>query len=697
MTEIAPYGSWRSPISADLLVSKTVRLAEPCLDGEYLYWLESRPWEKGRTVIVRQHLQQLQEQPQEQPQKQPQAPPQTRKSAQDILPLPLNARSRVHEYGGGSYCVADGIVYFVLYDDQRLYRLDTNLNTAFARSTPEPLTPPGERRYADLSLDKPRNRLLCVCEDHSEHGEPRNSIVAISLDKLDAGALDPGTPAPSSTLPQTLVQGEDFYSNARVSPDGTRLSWLSWQHPDMPWDNTRCWVAELDTQGRPQRPKCIAGGNNESVFQPQWSPGGELFFVSDRTNWWNIYRWADSGGAGEQGSDIDAVTNLEAEFATPQWVFGMSTYGFISDDTLIACYTQAGTWNLVRIDTTTNTLTPIETELTHIAGLCCRDTHGGVATWLGASPTRADAVWYYNPSLPTGQQLTEVKTTGVQLDPKLVSHPRAIRFPSADQRVSHGFFYPPTNPDFAAADTDRPPLIVLCHGGPTGATESSLNPKTQYWTSRGFAVLDVNYSGSTGYGRHYREQLLGNWGVADVEDVCAGAKFLVDEGLVDGARLAIKGGSAGGYTVLAALTFKQTFKAGASHYGIGDLETLARDTHKFESRYLDKLIGPYPRQRQRYWERSPIHHCDQLNCPVIFFQGLEDKVVPPAQAEAMVNALRGKRIPVAYVPFAGEGHGFRQGESIKRALEGELYFYAKIFGISPTDSIEPLTIDHLRS
>ncbi|TQV84612.1 S9 family peptidase [Exilibacterium tricleocarpae] len=645
----APYGSWPSAVTTELLTAKSVRLSEPQLDGTDLYWIESRPLEKGRNAIVHRDAGGI---------------------TRDVLPHPLNARSRVHEYGGGSFCVDRGVLYFVLFDDQRIYRLDTRQSTPL----PQPLTPLGAYRHADLCLDRQRRRLICVREDHSvDKAEPRNTLVAVPLD---------GEPAV-----QVLVQGDDFYANPRLSPAGDQLSWLCWNHPDMPWDSSECRLASLDTTGRPGPARTIAGGDGESVFQPQWSPQGHLYLVSDRSNWWNLYRYIPAAGPVR----LEPVAPLAAEFATPQWSFGMSTYGFLGQGRVLCCYTAAGRWQLATLDPVAGELTRMAEELSDISALCCNPEAADdqpQALFLGASATCGESLWQWQ----TDGGLQQIATAGdAALEPEDIAVPRAVTFASGTA-LAHGFYYPPTNARYQGPAPEKPPLLVFCHGGPTGATESSLNLKIQYWTSRGFAVLDVNYRGSTGYGRDYRRQLYGNWGITDVEDVCAGAAHLVEEGLADPDRLAIRGSSAGGYTVLAALAFADTFAAGASLYGIGDLETLARDTHKFEARYMDRLVGSYPAERALYRTRSPVHHGARLNCPVIFFQGLDDKVVPPNQAETMVDMLRRRGVPVSYITFAGEGHGFRQAASIKRALESELSFYSQLFGFTPADAIEAVTV-----
>ncbi len=645
MTTTAPYGSWTSPVTADLLISQTVRLGEPRIDGDCIYWLESRPQEKGRNVLVRIN---------------------SEGDRQDVLPHPVSIRTRAHEYGGASYWVHAGMIYFVVDDDQRIYRLDTHSEGAL----PEAVTPEGPYRYADFCIDANRQRLLCVREDHSRTGEETNALVSVPLS--GEGAI------------QVLVEGNDFYSNPRLSPDGQTLSWLTWNHPNMPWDETECRIATLTPGGEVSDARLIAGSGQESVFQPQWSPAGELYLVSDRSNWWNLYRW--------NGAELEAVVPMEAEFATPQWVFGMSTYDFLDAETLLCTFTRGGIWHLATVDLKSNTLEEIETPFTDFASIRC---NRGTAVFVAASPSQFEQLITYKGE-ESGKGLTTLAhSSSATIESGYLSRAQAVSYPVGDGEQAHGFYYPPTNRDYRAPANSLPPLIVLCHGGPTGATSSALELKIQFWTSRGFAIFDINYRGSTGYGRRFRDRLKPNWGLTDVEDVCAGARYLVEKGLANPEQLAIKGGSAGGYTVLAALTFGETFKAGASHYGIGDLETLARDTHKFESRYLDNLVGPYPADRDTYLARSPIHRAERLNCPVIFFQGLEDKVVPPNQAEAMVEVLKDKGLATAYVPFEGEGHGFRQGPNIKRALEGELYFYSKVFGFEVDSAIEPVDIANI--
>ncbi|WP_204153357.1 S9 family peptidase [Leptolyngbya sp. CCY15150] len=637
--QVAPYGSWASPITSDLIVAGSLRLGEIRLDGDRLYWSEGRPTEGGRNVVVSWKA----------------------GSTQDVTPAPFNVRTRVHEYGGGAYIVVDGIVYFSNFLDQRLYRQAPGAD-------PTPVTPEGPYRYADAVWDAGRQRLVCIREDGSGDGEPVNAIAALSLDPDSYGTV--------------LVSGSDFYASPRLSPDGRHLAWISWNHPNMPWDGTELWLAEVDEQGQVHGAHCIAGGLEESVFQPEWSPDGVLYFVSDRTGWWNLYRWHDNM--------VEPMCPKSAEFGLPQWVFRMATYGFASVDTLICTYVERGIQVLARLDTTTKKLTPIATPYTAIGGLQVSDKQ---AVFLGGSPDAPSAIAALD--LITEQVQVLRRSSQMDIDPGYLSMPQVIEFPTSNGLTAHAIYYPPQNKDFVAPEGERPPLRVQGHGGPTAATSATFNPGIQYWTSRGIGILDVNYGGSTGYGRAYRERLKGNWGIVDVDDCAHGAEYLVQQGQVDGDRLVIQGGSAGGYTTLAALTFRNTFKAGASYYGVSDLKALAEDTHKFESRYLDGLIGPYPERQDLYEARSPIHHIHQLACPVIFFQGDEDKIVPPNQAEMMVSALKDKGLPVAYVLFAGEQHGFRKAENIKRTLDGELYFYAQVFGFELAETIEPVAIANL--
>lgn len=638
---VAPYGAWKSPITSDLIVTGSIRLGGIVLDGEDVYWTEGRPSENGRSVIVRWN-------------------PETGK--EDASPAGFNVRSRAHEYGGGSYTVHDEIIYFINFVDQRLY-------TQYPYSEADPLTPAENLRFADGEVDPSRGRLYCIREKHGDGHEPENALVSLNLD----GYNETG---------DVHASGNDFYASPTVTPDGDKIAWITWNHPDMPWDSTELWVADLTESGEFANVTKVAGGDNESIFQPMWSPTGVLHFVSDRSNWWNLYRW--------DGDKIEPLSPMEAEFGLPQWVFDMSTYGFESASSIICAYTQDGIWQLGRLDTETQMLKPFDLPFTSIDDVKVSE---GTAVFLAGSATIPTSV--VRLELATGDYKILRQATNLSVDKAYLSTPEAISFPSENGLISHGIYYAPNNADFAATEGEAPPLLILSHGGPTAATDTTLDLRIQYWTSRGFAVLDVNYSGSTGYGRSYRQRLNGLWGILDVQDCINGAKHLVDQGLADPNRLAIRGGSAGGYTTLSALTFFDTFTAGASHYGISDIEALAKETHKFESRYLDRLIAPYPEGRDVYIERSPIHHTDKLNSPLILFQGLEDKVVPPNQAEMLFNAVKEKGLPVAYVPFEGEAHGFRQAPNIKRALDGELYFYSRVFNFDLAEPIAPVQIENL--
>jgi dipeptidyl aminopeptidase/acylaminoacyl peptidase len=638
---VAPYGSWCSPITSDLIVSETVGLSQVMLDGDDAYWVELRPAEGGRCVVVQRAA---------------------AGEVRDVIASPYSARSRVHEYGGGAFAVADGTVWFSNFGDQRLYRQAPG-------GRPEVMTPTGAYRYADGIIDRQRGRLIGVCEDHSHtEGEAINTLVSIDFEREGE--------------PRVLVSGSDFYASPCLSPDGSRLAWLSWNHPNMPWDGTELWVGALDAGGRVASKELVAGGVDEAIFQPAWSPDGELYFVSDRAGWWNICRW--------RSGQVEAVTDADAEFGLPHWVFGQSTYGFEAADRIICCYCRQGEWHLGDLDTNSLELEEIGIPYSEIRSVRAAP---GKAVFVGASRLEFPSVIELD---LTSHETTVLRSAGTaDVDASYFSIPEPIAYRTEGGLTAHAFFYAPRNRHFEAAPEERPPLLVMSHGGPTAATTSGLQLPIQYWTSRGIGVLDVNYGGSTGYGRAYRQRLDGQWGIVDVNDCVNGARFLAARGDVDTDRLMIRGGSAGGFTTLCALIFGSAFKAGASRYGVSDLEALAKDTHKFESRYLDRLIGPYPKARELYLERSPIYAADRLSCPVIFFQGLEDEIVPPNQTEMMVDALRAKGIPVAYLAFEGEQHGFRRAENIKRALDAELYFYSRVFDFQLAEPVEPVRIDNL--
>ena len=640
---IAPYGSWRSPVTSDLIVSGSIGLGQIALDGDDVYWVEMRPAEGGRNVIVRRT-------------------PDGR--TVDMTPPAFNARTRVHEYGGGAYTVWERTIYFANFDDQRVYR-------QLEGGPPQPMTPEGYLRYADGVIDWRRGRMICVREEHGVAGhEAVNTLASVDLEREEQGDV--------------LVSGSDFYSSPTISDDGRKLAWLAWDHPNMPWDGTELWSGEFDSDGSLSGVQRVAGGRAESIFQPEWSPDGALYFVSDTTGWWNLYRWHDG--------DVEPLCRMEAEFGRPQWVFGAPTYALESPGRLICSYTRGDKWHLASLDTSAKRLEPIQIPHVEMSRGEVRARAGRVVFLAGAPDEPYSIIQL---ELGTGEHQVLQRSSKTTVEEGYLSRPEAIEFPTERGRTANAFFYAPTNPDYRAPDGERPPMLVMSHGGPTDAAAIALNLHVQYWTSRGIAVLDVNYGGSSGYGTEYRRRLNGQWGIVDVDDCVNGARYLSSRGDVDGERMAIRGGSAGGYTTLSALTFRDVFKAGASYYGVSDLEALARDTHKFESRYLDTMIGPYPERRDLYVERSPIYHTERLSCPVILFQGLEDRIVPPNQAEMMLAALREKGVPVAYVSFEGEQHGFRRSENIKRALEAELYFYSRVFGFDLADPVQPVPIENL--
>jgi len=635
-----PYGSWPSDFSAESLASSGKRLGDIRTDNEDVYWLESRPAEKGRMTLMRQSDGEIEE----------------------LLAAPYNIRSSVHEYGGAAFTVQNGNVYFVNHSDKELYMLPEG------HQTPVRLTNEADVRYADLLVDVHHNRLIFVREDHRSEGhEPENMIGFVSLDARDAKT-------------ETLIQGADFYASPALSPDGSSLAWLSWNHPALPWDSTYLYAAKFNDSANLEESQLIAGSKTESVFQPMWSPGGELYFSSDRNGWWNIHRYRNQA--------VECVVQMEAEFAWPQWVFGMSTSAFVNELTLACAYTNAGLWKLALINLENNALNPIDLPFSWLDQL--RATKSNLI-FQAASPTLPKKI--VSLKLESSAIVTLASTMEVEIRKETVSAAREIVFQSEGHQIQ-AFFYPPENPYVEADNSEKPPLIVMGHSGPTAATDNSFSPKIQYWCSRGFAVLDVNYRGSTSFGRKFRELLNFAWGIADVEDCVNGARYAAEAGLVDPERLIIRGSSAGGFTALAALAFHDVFSAGAVIYGIGDLEALTKETHKFEARYNDILVAPYPDGRDEYIKRSPLYHTDKIKAPAVFFQGLDDKVVLPAQAEAMVGALKQNGTPVAYITYENEGHGFRNPETIIDSLQKELSFYGRIFGFDPHDEIESIQIEN---
>jgi dipeptidyl aminopeptidase/acylaminoacyl peptidase len=638
MTERLPYGSWPSPITAAMAVQSGIRFADVVrADGDDLYWVESRPAEGGRSVIVRRN------------------PGDT---IADVGPADFNARTRVHEYGGGSYGVHRGAVFAARFEDQRWYRIEGD---TIAPITPEPEVPAG-LRYADPTFGD--GWMIVVRESHPAGGaQPVNELVRIDLAE--------------SSDPEVVASGHDFFAAPRLSPDGTRLAWITWDHPNMPWDGTDLWVADIRPGGDVGEPSHVAGGDSESVLQPEWGPNGTLWFTSDRTGWWNLYRY--------ESGRITAFYPAEAEYAGPLWNLGMRRYAFHPDGRIIAIEegTEGSRMLLIGDDTHAHVDLPYASYTLPIAVIGA--TVHVVATSFDTPTALISA------DLDVGRFWEDRRPEGPGIDPGLVSIPDPITFETPDG-PAHALYYPPTNPDHRGPRGEKPPLIVSMHGGPTSRAGRALDPEKMFWTSRGFAIVDVDYGGSNGYGRAYRERLDGQWGVVDVRDCTLAASYCADHGLADPKRLVIHGGSAGGLTVLMALATTDVFAAGVVSYAVTDLEMLARDTHKFESRYLDSLVGPYPERRDLYEKRSPTHHVSEITAPLLLMQGLEDKVVPPSQAEAMRDALVANGTPVGYLAFAGEGHGFRSAATRIRALEAELWFYGEVLGFPIADEIEPVEV-----
>ncbi|HKZ44337.1 MAG TPA: S9 family peptidase [Anaerolineales bacterium] len=641
MKKNMPYGSWKSPITPEMVAAGSIHIEEIQSDGESIYWLENRPEESGRIVVMKFSN--------------------NDGEARNIIPEGFNVRSRVHEYGGGAYTVNNGIVYFCNFNDQRIYAIKPG-------GEPTVITPAGGKRFADLLFDPKRNRIVCVCEDHEiDEGKVINSIVSISMDE-DHQIIE-------------LAAGHDFFSNPRISPDGGMLCWLSWDHPNLPWDGSDLWVGSFDQNGSIYNPRHIAGGRDVSIFQPEWSPGEILHFMSDQDGWWNPFSFRDG--------KVRRSFKQEAEYGLPQWVFGLSIYGFFDDSKLICSIISSGKNELVNLNI-------VDNKVTNLSNAYCEFSYIKVfdqkVYFVGSSVNRPAELVQLD--LKTGITTILQKSGVLDLREQDFSNPKAIDFPSMDH-ISHGIFYSPRNTVYESDKNEKPPLIVMIHGGPTSAASMSLSMKIQYWTSRGFAVLDVNYSGSTGYGRDFRKKLNGQWGILDVQDCINGALYLAETELVDRNRMSISGGSAGGYTTLCALTFHDVFSLGVSRYGVSSLKSLADDTHKFESHYLESLVGPYSQNEELLTDRSPINFIEKIKVPILIMQGSEDRVVPPSQSEILFQFLDQNHIPVAYILFQGEQHGFRKAETIERALEIEYYFYSKFFGFSLPKEITPVEIRNL--
>jgi len=633
-----PYGSWPSPISAHSLVEGVSTVTDIFVDGEDVWWSESRPDEGGRIAIM---LHPKDGRPHE------------------VTPPDANVRSRVHEYGGGAWFVADAFLYYVEFRDQRIRRISPE--GKIKALTPEP--PENQSwRFADGRIMPDGASIVCIREVHFhlDDGvvvEPDNQIVSIATD--------------GSFEIRELVVGADFYAFPRPSPDAEFLAWVQWLHPSMPWFGTELWVGRLE-DGDVTNAKKVEGGIDESILQPEWSHDTTLFFLSDRTGWSNLYRFSPEGSVLECGGDFD--------IAGPLWTLGQSRYAITdTKEIFLAARNTQGDLLISNVkNTVVNSSATIHTVRSSSSGspIILASTHQTGPTIIRAAPQK--------------EIIHHPKSHG--LSDEFLPTPAIHAFPTSDGGEAYALFYPPAHPEYAGIDDETPPLLVLAHGGPTGSARNELQLGLRYWTSRGWAVADINYRGSTGFGRSYMEELDGEWGIKDVQDCVDAAEYFVAEALADPNRLAIKGGSAGGFTVLAALAFHSTFSAGASRYGVADLETLALDTHKFESRYLDRLIGPYPDERNTYVERSPIHHSEKFTCPMIILQGTDDAVVPQNQADHIVSALKEKNIPYSYLLFDGEGHGFRKAENIVAALEAEYSFFSQIFGFRTADDINKVSI-----
>jgi dipeptidyl aminopeptidase/acylaminoacyl peptidase len=643
--EVRPWGSWPSPFPIELLVQGAVSLVDPGVAGGLRWWLEGRPDEGGISVLVR-----LEEDGR----------------LTRLTPEGFNVRNRVHEYGGAPCLVASDLIVVSDFATGRLHRV-------VEPGVLEPLTPPDRAwRFADLELDRARGRLLAVREDHDpetleRHGEAENAIVAIDLETGDV---------------HVIVEDVDFFAAPRLSPDGMTLAWLEWRHPNMPWDGTELRVARLDADGGIESPATIAGGIDQWVSQPRWSPAGVLHFLAEPRGWMGLFRWRDGR--------VESLADYDADFAGPDWVFGARSYGFLADETIIAIGRDEGRDRLFRLGLDDGQAVEIPVPFTEMSGIAV---DGDLVVLKAASPIQPTAIIALDPG-SGGWRLLRVSTQAT-FDPDDVAEPDHIVFPTTGGAAAHGLYYRPTNRAVEGPEGTAPPLIVTSHGGPTSRAFGALTIATQLFTSRGFAVLDVDYRGSTGYGRDYRRALEGEWGIADVDDCIAGARWLAERGLVDGDRMAIRGGSASGYTTLCAITFRDEFSAGTSYFGLGNLELFVAETHKFESRYLERLVGPWPEAADVYRERSPSFFAERISCPVLVLQGLDDRVVPASEAERIVEGLREGRIPHAYLPFEGEDHGFRQAATIRRAFEAELSFYGQVFGFEPADDIEPLDVAFL--
>lgn len=635
-----PFGTWASPLAARDLVAGARGFSEPAMDGDTLYLIESRPDEGGRSALMQRRAD---------------------GTFHEVIGTQFNVRSRVHEYGGGALSVGRGALWFTDLKDQSLHRLGPS-------GKPDVVNADGRRRYADCVEDVTRGRLLCVLEDHTGNGAPRNVLAAVE--------------ATTPSEPVTLFADSDFVAAPALSADGRKLAFLAWSHPNLPWDDVLLHVADLDTAGAVTGITTVNAGRREAVLSPQWGPDGLLYFISDRDDWWNLY--CIENGAVRQ------ITHARFELGRPSWQLNQRLYDFLADGRIAALSNDRGREGLVLIAPETGHVEAVATELVGTSALV---TAGDIVYVVGGYADRPGGLFAFDTRTHGLTLLREFQPP--VLAPEFVSRGEVVSFPTSAGETAHGFYYPARNPHFRGPEGAAPPLLMMVHGGPTSHANPALSLRVQYWTTRGFAVFDLNYRGSTGFGRKYRHSLYPHWGSKDVEDAVRGAQYLAASGRADAQRLIIRGGSAGGFTVLAAHAFHDVFAAGANYYGVSDMEALAHETHKFESRYLDQLVGPYPAQKEKYRALSPIHRLEGFDRPLITFQGLEDRIVPPAQSEAIVEALKLRGVPVAYLPFPGEQHGFRDAKNIIRAYEAELYFYGRVLGFTPADDLEPVAITNL--
>lgn len=639
--ETKPYGSWISPISSNDVVKKSIKFGQIHIDQNTIYWTEGRPEEKGRVALVEKTVSSMEK---------------------DSLENFYNIRTTAHEYGGKCFFVQNKIIYFVNYSDQQIYKK--------SKDQIEQLTNLDNHRFADFVIDSHGKYLYGVCEKHSPD-KVTNMLICLNIETKHI---------------DIIASGFDFYMSPRLSPDNLKLTWVCWNHPNMPWDGTELWLADINGP-HIKNAQQLAGDINESIVDPSFSETGDLFFISDKSGWWNFYKY--------KNDQISAVCPCEIEFGRPAWIFGESTYSFIKIGSSLKIAARGlikGISCLYLIDIDHKKKEILDSPFTYISHIYTLDDK---IIFIGASASQQNALVAYDIKSSSYEILKQSQK--ISLDLEDISQPSAFTFSTEKGQMAYGFYYPPTNKNYQAPSDEKPPVIVECHGGPTAQVFPRFNMEYQYFTSRGIAVFDINYGGSCGYGRLYRDRLRGNWGLVDVFDCENGAKHLIEKGLIDKNRIVIKGGSAGGFTTLASLAFTDIFKAGVSYYGVGDLVALAQETHKFEAKYLDNLIAPYPRHKELYLQRSPINNLEKFSAPVLLFQGSEDKVVPKTQAEIMYEALKKKGLPTAYILFEGEGHGFRISSNIKKALEAELYFYSQIFNFPLSEKISKIKIENLKT